>query len=95
MSESQFSVGQRVRIAARTPPVHHRVPGYAKGQIGVVERVCGMHGQPEKFVRGDGNPQQRLYRISIAQAELWPTYSGMETDRLDIEIFEHWLEALE
>jgi hypothetical protein len=54
-----------------------------------------MHGQPEKFIRGDGNPQQRLYRISIAQAELWPTYSGMETDRLDIEIFEHWLEALE
>ncbi len=95
MSEIQFSIGQRVRIANRTPPVHHRVPAYAKGHVGVVERVCGLHGQPEKFIRGDGNPMKRLYRISLAQTDLWPAYRGAESDRLDIEIFEHWLEAAE
>jgi nitrile hydratase len=94
MKAAQFAVGERVRIADRTPPVHHRVPAYAKGQVGVVERVCGLHGQPEKFIRGDGSPLTRLYRISLAQVDLWPSYNGGNTDRLDIEIFEHWLEAV-
>ena len=93
MKAAQFAVGQQVRIADRTPPAHHRVPAYAKGHVGVVERVCGLHGQPEKFIRGDGSPLTRLYRISLAQVDLWPAYTGGSTDRLDIEIFEHWLET--
>ena len=92
MTAPRFCVGQRVRIADRTPTVHHRVPAYAKGQTGVVERVCGMHGQPEAFIRGDGAPLTRLYRIRMAQTDLWPNYAGNPGDRLDIEIFEHWLE---
>ncbi len=95
MNAPRFSAGQRVRIADRTPPVHHRVPSYAKGQVGVIERVCGMHGEPEKFIRGAGNPAQRLYRVSIPQTALWDAYGGTESDRLEIEIFEHWLELAE
>ncbi len=90
-----FSVGQRVRIADRTPPVHHRVPAYAKGQVGVIERVCKLHGEPEKFIRGDGKPAQRLYRVRIPQNGLWEDYGGTAGDELDIEIFEHWLEPTE
>ena len=93
MSEPLFKLGQRVRISDRTPPVHHRVPGYAKGKIGVVERICGMHGDPEKFIDGDGMPMQRLYRVRIPQTALWGSYSGSLKDNLDIEIFEHWLES--
>jgi Nitrile hydratase beta subunit, C-terminal len=95
MNEHLFSVGQRVRIADRTPPVHHRVPSYAKGQIGIVERVCGMHAEPEKCIRGDGKPFQRIYRVRIAQSTLWEPYKGTDGDKLEIEIFEHWLEAAE
>jgi len=95
LSAPAFQVGQRVRIAGRTPPVHHRVPGYAKGQVGVIERVCGLHGQPEQFIRGDGNPPQRIYRVCIPQPTLWPHYHGADGDKLEIEIFEHWLEAAE
>lgn len=84
-----------MRIADRTPAVHHRVPSYAKGRVGVVERVCGIHGDPEKFIRGDGKPAQRLYRVRIPQHVLWPDYGGTAADHLDIEIFEHWLEAAE
>jgi nitrile hydratase len=90
-----FRAGQAVRIAARTPAMHHRVPSYAKGNTGVIERVCGLHGDPEKFIRGDGTPKQRLYRVRIPQLALWPDYHGAPQDHLDIEIFEHWLEALE
>jgi len=92
MSGARFLVGQRVRIADRTPPVHHRVPGYAKGQTGVIERVCGLHGRPENFIRGDGSPPTRLYRVRIRQPELWAAYSGSAADTLDLEVFEHWLE---
>lgn len=92
MSEPAFHVGQHVLIADRTPPVHHRVPSYAKGQIGVIERVCGLHGEPEKFIRGDGKPEQRIYRVRISQDQLWRDYAGTNRDKLEIEIFEHWLE---
>ncbi len=95
MREPLFSVGQRVRIADRTPPVHHRVPAYAKGQVGVIERVCGLHGEPEKFIRGDGTPAQRIYRVRIPQNDLWENYAGTDRDKLEIEIFEHWLEFAE
>ena len=95
MSEAAFQVGQRVRIADRTPAVHHRVPSYVKGKVGLIERVCGLHGEPEKFIRGDGKPAQRIYRVRIPQQDLWQEYSGTARDKLEIEIFEHWLERLE
>lgn len=95
MSAPRFEIGQRVRISDHTPPVHHRVPGYAKGQVGFVERVCGLHGEPEKFIRGDGSPAQRIYRVSIPQNDLWASYRGNDGDKLEIEIFEHWLEPAE
>lgn len=93
MGTPRFSVGQAVRIADRTPKEHHRVPDYAKGQVGVIERICGEHGRPETFVRGDGEPMTRLYRVRIPQHQLWDDYTGQKNDCLDIEIFEHWLEA--
>ena len=94
MTAAAFQAGETVRIADRTPLVHHRVPSYAKGQVGVVERVCGLHGEPERFIRGDGNPRQRIYRIRIAQTDLWPDYLGSRSDCLEIEVFEHWLELV-
>lgn len=88
----RFAVDQRVRISDRVPAVHHRVPRYAKGHTGTIERVCGVHGRPEHFIRGDGQPFTRLYRVRIKQHELWPQYAGSAGDALELEVFEHWLE---
>ncbi len=95
MNEPRFAVGQRVRIADRTPQVHHRVPSYAKGQTGIIERVSGMHPDPERCIRGDGKPYQRIYRVRIPQTDLWDSYEGTNRDKLELEIFEHWLEPAE
>ncbi|GMR17085.1 MAG: hypothetical protein BMS9Abin32_141 [Gammaproteobacteria bacterium] len=95
MNGPRYATGQRVRIADRTPPGHHRVPSYAKGQVGVIERVCGLHREPERSVTGDGKPYRRLYRVRIQQDRLWRYYDGRSGDQLEIEIFEHWLEAAE
>ena len=94
MTTPRFHPGQQVRIADRTPPVHHRVPAYAKGRTGVVERVCGIHGEPERFIRGDGRPGRRLYRVRLDPHALWADYEGAAGDKLELEIFEHWLEPI-
>ena len=91
---ARFAVGDRVRISQRYPSEHHRVPNYVKGARGEIERVCDAFGQPESLaVGGDGEPFQTLYRVRLQQKQLWPGYDGTHRDTLDIEIFEHWLEA--
>ena len=90
---TRFQPGDRVRIAARRQPLHHRTPLYAQGQVGVIQRICPDFGQPELLAYGgDGKPDQRLYRVRLKQSDLWPTYAGPAQYHLEIEIFEHWLE---
>jgi nitrile hydratase len=91
MTSTSFAVGDRVRIAARTEARHHRVPAYAKGRVGVVERVCGEHEAPERIAYGHRDAPRRLYRVRLRQVDLWPEYAGSERDHLEIEIFAHWL----
>ncbi len=90
---ARFTPGERVRIARRDPEVHNRVPRYARGHAGVIERVCGAFGQPELLAYGqDGTPFQTLYRVHLKQTDLWPDYAESPDDTLEIEIFEHWLD---
>lgn len=91
-----FEPGQRVRVAARTHPGHHRTPGYVKGRTGRVERVHAQFANPETRAYGaDGQPAQRLYLVGFDQGELWPRYQGAARDRLLVDVFEHWLEEAE
>ena len=93
VTEALYQSGDRVRILDATPPVHHRVPAYAKGAVGEIERVCDAFGQPETLsVGGTGEPNKTLYRVRLRQVDLWRDYSGNAADTLEIEIFEHWLE---
>ena len=32
-----------------------------------------------------------LYRVSFASRVLWPDYAGDDHDRVEIEVYEHWL----
>lgn len=89
---ARFAAGDRVRIDARSEARHHRVPAYAKGHVGSVERVCGVYPAPERIAYGHGDSPERLYRVRLRQADLWPGYGGDPGDTLEIEIFEHWLE---
>jgi nitrile hydratase len=82
-----------VRIIASNPPGHRRVPTYARGRTGTVERVCGEFANPEELAYGfDGLPKRVLYRVCIKQTDIWPDYKGSAKDLLELEIYEHWLE---
>ncbi len=94
MSEPRFAPGARVTVATRRPACHHRAPAYIKGRTGMVERLCGTFGNPETLAHGgDGTPCQPLYRVAFAAAELWGARAERGDDRIEVEVYEHWLEA--
>ena len=92
----KYRPGQRVRVAARPHDGHHRTPDYVKGKVGSIERAHSSFTNPETRAYGaDGLPLQPLYLVGFAQHDVWPHYRGCRDDRIYIDLFEHWLEAVE
>lgn len=80
-----FEVGQRVRVSGRSHGGHHRTPGYVKGKVGTVVVRHGAFTNPETRAYGeDGLPKQELYLVAL---------EGVSSDRVYVDVFEHWLEA--
>jgi len=93
-----FEPGQRVRVRPETwrtrwRKPHLRTPGYIFGQVGLVERACGVFADPERAAFGMPAGSQMLYRVRFPQASLWEGYQGSSSDTVDVEIYQHWLEA--
>ena len=89
----RYAPGERVRVHERFPPGHVRTPWYCRGKIGEVERICGRFPNPEQLAYGNREAARVvLYRIAFSGGALWPDYGGSEHDRVEIEIYEHWLE---
>ncbi len=90
--EAKFQPGDRVQILDRDQPGHVRTPIYVRGKTGVIERIVGSFPNPELLAVGhSGLPYKMLYRVNLAQSELWDDYDGAPEDTLEIEIYEHWL----
>lgn len=90
----RFRRGDPVRVRGATPPGHVRTPFYIRGHSGIVERVCGSYPNPEELAYArSGLPAQPLYRVRFLQSEVWPDYAGGAEDTVDVEIYQHWLEA--
>ena len=45
----RFRPGDLVAVRAAYPPGHVRTPFYVRGMSGVVERLCGVYGNPEEL----------------------------------------------
>jgi hypothetical protein len=94
VSHEAFRSGERVRVRRAYPPGHVRTPFYIRGMVGTVERVVGVFPDPEERAFGrPGLPGRRLYRVRFPQREVWAAYEGATADTVDVEIYEHWLEA--
>jgi nitrile hydratase subunit beta len=92
--EPRFRVGDRVEVRKIFPVGHVRTPLYIRGKAGVVERLCGIYGNPEELAYArSGQPRQPLYRVRFLQSEIWPEYRGNTADSIDVEIYQHWLES--
>jgi Nitrile hydratase beta subunit len=92
---SKLAEGQRVRIANRLTVGHSRVPTYARGAHGTVERVLREFLIPEDDAFGRPNGRRlMLYRVRLSADELWPQYRGAASDEVHLEVYENWLEAV-
>jgi nitrile hydratase beta subunit len=68
---ARFQPGDRVCTRSGQVDHHTRLPGYARGKQGVIERVHGAHVFADSHAQGLGEQPQWLYRVAFSGAELW------------------------
>ena len=92
---ARFAPGDRVRAKNIHPPTHTRLPRYARGHVGTVERLHGCHVYPDSSAIDQGDDPQWLYAVRFDGRELWgPTADP--TVSVSVDAFEPYLEpALE
>lgn len=88
---AKFAVGDLVRTIVMHPQHHTRLPRYARGKQGVIERVTGCHVFPDSGAHGAPETAQWLYTVVFTGPELW----GRDADpgsSVSIEAWESYLE---
>jgi len=88
---ARFAVGDRVRTANDHPAGHTRLPRYARGRVGRIERVHGVHVFPESHAHGRGECPQWLYSVAFDGRELW----GRSADPGLVVSIDAWESTLE
>ena len=68
---ARFKAGQRVRGRNINPTGHTRLPRYARGKLGTVERDHGVVVFPDTNAHFQGEKPQHLYSVRFAARELW------------------------
>jgi nitrile hydratase len=90
----RFAPGDRVRVADRIAIGHCRTPWYLRGKRGEVASIHGTYRDPERLAyHQPGLPAQVLYKVRFKQREIWDRYEGPQTDQLEADIYEYWLES--
>ena len=88
---ARFAVGQRVRSHRNLVPQHTRLPGYAHGKQGVIERVHGAHVFADANAQGLGESPQRLYTVVFDERELWGSQTSLRQQQLSVDAWESYL----
>ena len=90
---ARFKPGDRVRTLNVHPSGHTRLPRYARGKTGTVERIHGCHAYPDAVASGKGDDPQWLYTVVFDGREVW----GPDADptlTVSIDAFEPYLEPV-
>ena len=92
---ARFQLGQRVRTRTEAVGHHTRLPGYATGKQGVIERIHGVHVFADSHAQGMGEDAQWLYGVVFEEAELWPerTKRSVQGLKVSIDAWEPYLET--
>ena len=68
---ARFAIGDTVRTRVLHPTGHTRLPRYARGKVGTIERVHGVHVLPDSNAHGNGERPEWLYTVRFRGRELW------------------------
>jgi nitrile hydratase len=87
----RFQVGQRVRARNINPVGHTRLPRYARGKLGTIERDHGVFVFPDTNAHFLGEKPQHLYSVRFAARELWGEQAAPR-DAVNLDMWDDYLE---
>ena len=87
---ARFKIGDTVCTRNIHPATHTRLPRYARGHTGVIERLYGCHVFPDSNATGKGEDPQWLYAVRFTARELWGAGAD-QTVTVLIDAFEPYL----
>jgi len=90
---ARFAVGDAVRTRNEHPAGHTRLPRYARGKAGEIERVHGVFVLPDSNAHGRGDSPQWLYTVRFDGRELWGETAD-PTLTVSIDAWEGYLEPV-
>jgi nitrile hydratase len=88
---ARFLVGQRVRARNMHPAGHTRLPRYARGKTGTVERDHGVFVFPDSNAHFLGEKPQHLYCVRFEARELWGEHAAAK-DSVYVDLWDDYLE---
>jgi nitrile hydratase len=88
---ARFQTGQRVRARNINPVGHTRLPRYARGKFGTVERDHGVFVFPDTDAHFLGEKPQHVYTVRFAARELWGE-QAKPRDTVCIAMWDDYLE---
>ncbi len=91
-SPARYQLGQRVRASGTVPQHHTRLPGYARGKHGIIERIHGAHVFPDTHAQGLGEQPQWLYTVTFEEQELWGKGAAKQHSCVSVDAWEPYLE---
>ena len=87
----RFTVGDPVVARNMHPLGHTRLPRYARGKRGVVDRDYGVHVFPDAHASGLGKKPQHVYSVRFAAQELWGPEASAR-DAIYIDLWDDYLD---
>jgi nitrile hydratase len=87
----RFAIRQAVRAKKINPTGHTRLPRYARGAVGIVDRIHGAHVFPDSNAHFQGENPQHLYSVRFSARELWGDVAAPR-DAVYIDLWEEYLE---
>jgi nitrile hydratase len=89
----RFAIGQQVRAKKINPTGHTRLPRYARGNVGVVDRIHGAHVFPDSNAHFRGENPGHLYSVRFSARELWGEAASAR-DAVYLDLWEDYLEPV-
>jgi nitrile hydratase subunit beta len=88
---SHFAVGDAVVTRNIHPPGHTRLPRYARGKQGVIQRLHGAQIFPDSNAHGLGEDPQPLYAVRFDARELWGE-AAESCQTVSLDLWESYLD---
>jgi len=89
---ARFQVGQRVCARNIHPLGHTRLPRYARGKSGTIDRDHGVFVFPDANAHFLGEKPQHVYSVCFAARELWGAQAAGEKDSVYLDMWDDYLE---